>query len=69
MAREPWYRALAWRVFEFLFWAFIVLQAVGSFHDWILGIDDGRPHSALNPVGGLARCVVKIIAWAEKGPV
>jgi len=37
---------IAWGVFQFLFWAFIVLQVVGSFHDWILGIDEDRPIEA-----------------------
>jgi hypothetical protein len=32
MIQEPRYKTIAWRVFYWLFWGFIVLAATGFFH-------------------------------------
>jgi hypothetical protein len=37
-------KEVAWRVFEALFFAAIILTVLGNFINWIRGVDDGRPH-------------------------
>jgi hypothetical protein len=36
-------REWAWRVFEVLFFVVVALTVLGSFINWIRGVDDGRP--------------------------
>jgi hypothetical protein len=44
MIQEPRYKTIAWGVAFWLFWGFVVLQATGSFIDWITGVPDRRAH-------------------------